>query len=253
MAAGLAGFAVYDLQAGVPIAAMAWLILADILEILVAAWGVNYALGGVPRLNSLKALAKFSFFTVFLASVIVSTIGVYGLDGNWWISWRISFLSEGLAFLTVAPAILGGVGEGSRWLRASRTQVLEVCVIDHGVDFPELCNVRGAWGKLPSGATLFAIAASTVVGTAIRNDGSGDRGDDRGVALYLGGTAWTRPLHRTGPHRPGVITTAVFMVRSNTVHDSGRTGGGAQASRKGIARRRRTATVGCRGGKDVCV
>jgi signal transduction histidine kinase len=129
MAAGLAGFAVYDLQAGVPIRAMAWLILADILEILVAAWGVNYALGGLPRLNSLKALAKYSFFTVFLASVIVSTIGVYGLDGNWWISWRISFLSEGLAFLTVAPAILGGVGEGSRWLRAPRAQVLEACVL----------------------------------------------------------------------------------------------------------------------------
>jgi integral membrane sensor domain MASE1 len=129
MAAGLAGFAVYDRQAGVPIRAMAWLILADILEILVAAWGVNYALGGLPRLNSVKALAKYSFFTVFLASVIVSTIGVYGLDGKWWTSWRISFLSEGLAFLTVAPAILGGVGEGSRWLRAPRAQVLEACVL----------------------------------------------------------------------------------------------------------------------------
>ena len=71
MAAGLTGLAVYDLQAGVPIRAIAWLILADILEILVAAWGVHYALSGVPRLNSLKALAKYSFFTVFLASVIV--------------------------------------------------------------------------------------------------------------------------------------------------------------------------------------
>jgi integral membrane sensor domain MASE1 len=80
-------------------------------------------------LNSLKALAKYSFFTVFLASVIVSTIGMYGLDGEWWISWRISFLSEGLAFLTVAPAILGWVGDGPRWLRASRGQVLEACVL----------------------------------------------------------------------------------------------------------------------------
>ena len=129
MAAGLTGLAVYDLQAGVPIRAIAWLILADILEILVAAWGVHYALSGVPRLNSLKALAKYSFFTVFLASVIVSTIGMYGLDGGWWIGWRISFLSEGLAFLTVAPAILGWVGDGPRWLRASRGQVLEACVL----------------------------------------------------------------------------------------------------------------------------
>jgi signal transduction histidine kinase/integral membrane sensor domain MASE1 len=129
MAAGLAGFAVYDLQAGVAIRSIAWLILADILEILVAAWGVSYALGSVPRLNSLKALAKYSFFTVFLASVIVSTIGLYGLDGDRWIGWRISFLSEGLAFLTVAPAILGWVGESARWARASRGQVLEAWVL----------------------------------------------------------------------------------------------------------------------------
>ena len=60
---GLAGFVLYDLQAGVPIPTIAWLILADIFEILVAAWGVSYALNDLPRLNSLKAFAKYSFFT----------------------------------------------------------------------------------------------------------------------------------------------------------------------------------------------
>jgi signal transduction histidine kinase/integral membrane sensor domain MASE1 len=129
LAAGLAGFVVYDLQDGVAIGSIAWLILADILEILLAAWGVHWALGGVPRLNSLRALAKYSFFTVFLASVIVSTIGVYALDGDRWMSWRIIFLSEGLAFLTVAPAILGWVGEAERWARASWAQVFEGCVL----------------------------------------------------------------------------------------------------------------------------
>jgi len=129
MAAGLAGFVLYDLQVGVSISSIAWLILADTLEILVAAWGVRYSLDGVPRLNSLKALAKYSFFTVFLASVTVSTIGIYGLNGDRWISWRISFLSEGLAFLTVAPAILGWVGEARRWVRASRAYYLEAFVL----------------------------------------------------------------------------------------------------------------------------
>jgi PAS domain S-box-containing protein len=125
LAAGLTGFTLYDLQVGVPISSIAWLILADCLEILVAAWGVSYALNGVPRLNSLKALARYSFFTVFLASLIVSTIGVYGLNGDRWISLRISFLSEGLAFLTVAPAILGWVGEARRWVRAARAYYVE--------------------------------------------------------------------------------------------------------------------------------
>jgi integral membrane sensor domain MASE1 len=39
--AGLAGFVLYDLQAGVPIRSLALLILADTVEILVAAWGVS--------------------------------------------------------------------------------------------------------------------------------------------------------------------------------------------------------------------
>ncbi|HWO38202.1 MAG TPA: hypothetical protein VNO32_56225, partial [Candidatus Acidoferrum sp.] len=47
--AGLAGFLVYDLQAGVSYPDIAWLILADVLEILVVAWGLSYALNGVPR------------------------------------------------------------------------------------------------------------------------------------------------------------------------------------------------------------
>jgi PAS domain S-box-containing protein len=127
--AGLAGFVLYDLQVGVSVRSIAWLILADIFEILVAAWGVSYSLDGLPRLNSLKALAKYSFFTVILASLIVSSIGIYGLNGDRWFSWRISLLSEGLAFLTVTPAILGWVGQARTWLRASPAYYLEATVL----------------------------------------------------------------------------------------------------------------------------
>jgi len=127
--AGLAGFVVYDLQAGVSVRAIAWLILADTLEILVIAWGVSYSLNGVPRLNSLKSLAKYSFFTLILGPLVVSSIGVRGLNGNPWISWRISFLSEGLAFLTITPAILGWVGQVRAPVRPSRTRYLEALVL----------------------------------------------------------------------------------------------------------------------------
>jgi PAS domain S-box-containing protein len=127
--AGLAGFVIYDLQVGVSVGSIAWLILADTLEILVAAWGVSYSLNGVPRLNSLKALAKYSFFTVILASLVVSFIGIRGLHGDPWISWRISFLSEGLAFLTLTPAILGWVGQARARVSSSRAQYLEAMVL----------------------------------------------------------------------------------------------------------------------------
>ena len=127
--AGLAGFVCYDLQAGVPISSVAWLILADIIEILFSAWGVSYALNGLPRLNSLKALAKYSFFTVFLAAFIGSSIGINAERGNTWINWRLSFLSEALAFLTIAPAILGLFGQSDKWLSAARAYYLEAAIL----------------------------------------------------------------------------------------------------------------------------
>jgi PAS domain S-box-containing protein len=127
--AGLAGFVVYDLQAGVSIRSIAWLILADTLEILVAAWGVNYSLNGRPCLNSLKALASYSLFTVILGSLVVSSIGIFGLNGDRWVSWRISFLSEGLAFLTVTPAILGWFDRNRKWGQASRAYYLELTAL----------------------------------------------------------------------------------------------------------------------------
>jgi PAS domain S-box-containing protein len=127
--AGLAGFVLSDLQAGVSIHDIAWLILADTVEILVAAWGVSYFLNGLPRLNSLKTLAKYSFFTVFLASLIVASIGIKGLSGDDWVNWRFSFLSEALAFLTVTPAILGLLRQGRPSLRASRAYYLEAATL----------------------------------------------------------------------------------------------------------------------------
>jgi integral membrane sensor domain MASE1 len=123
--AGLAGFVLYDLQVGVSISSIAWLLFADVVEVLIAAWGVSYALNGRPSLNSLKALAKYSFFTVILASLVVSSIGVFGLNGDAWINWRISFLSEALAFLTVTPAILGWAGKARSSPRATRGYYLE--------------------------------------------------------------------------------------------------------------------------------
>jgi PAS domain S-box-containing protein len=127
--AGLAGFVAYDFQASVSLPSIAWLILADTLEIFVVAWGVSYYLNGETRLSSLKALARYSFFAVILGPLIVSSVGVRGLTGEPWISWRMSFLSEGLAFLTLTPAILGWVGQVRARVLESRTRYLEAIVL----------------------------------------------------------------------------------------------------------------------------
>ena len=149
--AGLAGFVLYDWQAGVSIRSLLWLIPADTVEILVAAWGVSYSLNGVPRLNNLKSLAKYSFFTVFLASFIVSSIGIFALNGDRWISWRISFLSEALAFLTVAPAILGWVSQGHLLARAPRTYYLEAGALIAALIFLSSVMFVARWRSYPPG------------------------------------------------------------------------------------------------------
>lgn len=127
--AGLTGFVLYDVEAGVPILSIGGLILSDILEILVASWGVSYVLNGVHRLNSLNALLKYAFLTVILASLVAASIGCYSLAGDRWISWRISLLSEGLAFLTLTPTILGWFDQRQKWRRASLTFYLEAAVL----------------------------------------------------------------------------------------------------------------------------
>jgi PAS domain S-box-containing protein len=107
IAAGYAGFVLYDLQTGVPLGSIAKLILADTAEILIAAFCLNHYFNGVPRLNSLKALAKYSFFAIILAPLSVSLIGAFAFRGEYWVRWRVGFFSEALAFLTLTPAILG--------------------------------------------------------------------------------------------------------------------------------------------------
>lgn len=127
--AGLAGFLIYDLQAGVAIHSIAWLLLADISEILVAGWGTMYVFHGTPRLDSLKAFAKYALMAVILAPLISSVIGMGALNGDRWTNFRIAILSEGLAFLTVAPAILGWVECFRAWRRATRAFCLEAATL----------------------------------------------------------------------------------------------------------------------------
>ena len=103
LVAGLAGFALYDVQEALPIRAMGLLLVADSIEILVAALGVTYVFGGVPRLNSVKSLAKYSLFAVILAPVFCSLRRRKAIEGD---SWWVGFFTEALALLTLTPAIL---------------------------------------------------------------------------------------------------------------------------------------------------
>jgi signal transduction histidine kinase len=129
IAAAFAAFVFYDLQADVPIRSIVRLILADTVEVLIAALCLSFFFNGVPRLNSVKALAKYSFFAVFLAPFSVSLVGAFAIRGAYWTRWRISFFSEALAFLTLTPAILGWVSNGPALAKKSRAFYLEATAL----------------------------------------------------------------------------------------------------------------------------
>ena len=129
IAAAFAAFVVYDLQEGLSIGSTLWLILADTVEVLIAALCVSYSFDGVPRLDSVQALARYSQFAVILAPFAGAFVGAAALNGNYWINWRVGFFSEALAFLTLTPAILSWVSEARAWSHKSRAEYLEATVL----------------------------------------------------------------------------------------------------------------------------
>ena len=106
LGSGLAGFVIYDLQDGLPIRSIVILIASDAIEILVAAFGVKYALGRSPRLSSLASLAKYAFFAVILAPSLAACVGAAAFSYNYISSWKMTFFTEALALLSLTPAIL---------------------------------------------------------------------------------------------------------------------------------------------------
>ena len=130
IAAGLAGFVLYDLQEGLTLRSIALLTLANTVEILIASLGVSYFCPSLPCLNSVASLARYSFLAVILAPMAAAFVSTSAFSGNYWIRWRIAFFTEALALLTLTPAILACVGA---WVRKSRAFYFEAATLLAGL------------------------------------------------------------------------------------------------------------------------
>jgi len=135
IAASSAGFALADLQAGVPLSSIARFIPGNTLEVLISAIGLRYCFDGVPRLNSVRSLAKYSFFAIALGPIAGALLSAHGIARDYWTGWKIVFLSEALAFVTLTPALLSWVSEGRVLMRRSRARRLEGGMLLAGLVF----------------------------------------------------------------------------------------------------------------------
>jgi len=129
----------FDLRVGVPARGIAFFLLSDAVEILIAAVCLSYLFHGIPQLDSLRALAKYSIIAVILAPAAATSIGAFTSAGSYWTSWKISFLPEALEFLVLMPAILGWFHKGRTWAQKSLSYYLEAVA---------LLAVLAFWGYL---------------------------------------------------------------------------------------------------------
>jgi PAS domain S-box-containing protein len=131
--ASFVGFAFADVRAGVPLSSIAWFVPGNTLEVLISAVGLRYCFNGVPRLNSVRALARYSFFAVVLGPFAGAFLSAHGIAHDYWTGWKTVFLSEVLAFVTLTPALLSWISEGRLLMRKSRTHHLEGLMLIAGL------------------------------------------------------------------------------------------------------------------------
>src|SRR6516225_7298801 len=133
IAAGFSASVLYNVQTGLTVGLSALLVLSDTVEVLAAALCLSYAFGGVPRLNSVRALAKFSVFAVILPPFIGAFFVALAAKRNYWMSWRIYFLSEAIVYLTLMPAIIGWFSKGPTPRQKSRAYYFEAAGLTAGL------------------------------------------------------------------------------------------------------------------------
>ena len=210
IAAAFAAYVVNDIQAGLSIRSISLLVLSDTVEVFTAALCLSYAFGGVPRLDSVKALAKFSLFAVIVTPCVAAFFAALITNGDKWASWRISFFSEAIVYLTLMPAILGWFSKGPTWGQKSRAHYLEATALIAGlVVFGYLTFV--APGRYSSEALLYSLVPF-MLWSALRFGSTGVSTSAIAIAVMAiwGATHGRGPFIESGPLN-NVLSLQLFL------------------------------------------
>jgi two-component system sensor kinase FixL len=123
-----------DARAGFPLSAILF-IVGDIIEVFIAAVGVRRFADGIRAFDNLRSLVAYIVVAVILAPFSSAFVGAFAAaPESYWFYWRVWFLSEALAYLTLAPAVLTGIGAARAALRnGSLARCIEACLIGCGL------------------------------------------------------------------------------------------------------------------------
>jgi PAS domain S-box-containing protein len=209
--AAFATFALYDLEAGVPVKSIAWFIPANTLQVVASGLCLRYYFHGIPRLDSLKALAKYSLVAVILAPGAAAFFSAFGIGGDYWDGWKVCFLSEALAFATLTPAILVWLSEGSAFARKPRAYRLEAVALTAGLTLLSYI-IFDMSRKIDSPALLYSLIPF-LLWAALR---FGSIGITSSTVLVSFLTIWGA-VHGRGPFAEqsslnGILSLQLFLV-----------------------------------------
>jgi PAS domain S-box-containing protein len=125
---------VNDARAGFSLSATLF-VVAGLSEIFVAAVGVRRFAGGLRAFDSLRSFVAYIIVAVVFAPFISAFVAAFaGAIENYWFYWRVWFLSEALAYLMLAPAILTGIASARATFKViSLARCVEACLIGFGL------------------------------------------------------------------------------------------------------------------------
>jgi integral membrane sensor domain MASE1 len=123
-----------DARAGFPVSAVLF-ILAGLIEIFIAAVGVRRFAGGLRAFESLYSLVAYIIIAAVLAPAVSAFVAALaGTNENYWFYYRVWFLSDALAYLMLAPAILTWTaGASDTFKKVSLVRWIEACLTGFAV------------------------------------------------------------------------------------------------------------------------
>ena len=113
---------VYSFQPGVPLLTMLSQAFSNIVQAVAGAGAVGYVIGPAPRLDNLRSTTAFILLAAIAAPGLAAAVAAYlfiltGWAADFWSTWRIRFLANPFAVLSITPLILQADAD---WFRAIR-------------------------------------------------------------------------------------------------------------------------------------
>jgi PAS domain S-box-containing protein len=188
---------------------------AGVVEMPLAAFGVRRFAGGLRAFDSLRNLVAYVVAAVILAPFAAAFVAAFaGGTESYWFYWRVWFLSEGLAYLVLAPPILILISAARTTLKhVSLAHCLEACLIGAGLVAIGVRVFNWPMANEGSSPTLMHLPLPLLLWAAVRFGPPGASTSLMIVAcLSIAGAVHGRGPFITGSPAENVLSLQLFLV-----------------------------------------